>query len=136
MRPFEQAEARRSSPSAPGLELSFRRMLWLVTLLALQLNLGEMALGYTAASRELIADGAEWIYDVAIYGLAAFSLGQAKRVQRFSAVALSVILGIGGVHGAYYVWSLFAESAQRPLGDPAFASVVGVAGSLAEGACL
>jgi Co/Zn/Cd efflux system component len=120
-------------------ELSRRRYigsLWLITLVALTLCAGEVICGYLASSDVLLADGAAWIYDVGIYGLAALSFGRAKSVEQRAAFALAAILGIGGFHGAYEIWNAIADPTHDKADNLTITAIIDIVGSFAEAALL
>src|SRR5215211_3481828 len=56
-------------------------------------------------SSELLKDGLDWAYSVALYGIAAFVFGRGVRVERLSAFLIALILAIAGFHTLYALWA-------------------------------
>ena len=114
----------------------FHKSLWFITFGALVLCIGEMIYGHAALSPYLLKDGAEWGYDVAYFGLAAFSFGRGETIERRVAFALAAILGIGGCQSFYEVWSAITAPATDEIDNLTISAVVTILGSFAEAAVL
>jgi Co/Zn/Cd efflux system component len=121
---------------APALWRRDRRLLWFTALVALLSCVGELMYGHKIASDDVIKDGAEWLYDVGIYGLAALSLGQPKSIQQRAASVLVAIFVIGGLQGAYEVWDGLAHPTTDDAGNLMVTDIINILGSFAEAAVL
>lgn len=73
---------------------------------------GELAYGVMVESRFLIRDGFDWIYDVLIYAIAAFSFGRGARAEKVAAIALGAVLLAAGVVTTVQMWWAWIEPPQ------------------------
>jgi hypothetical protein len=129
-------DAPRQAAGLHWTSLRFRKTLWLVAFSALAVALGEMAYGRLVSSNDLLENGADWIYDVVIYGIAALSIGRAKSCEQIAAFGLAAILGVGGFHGAYDVWFEIVDRAHSLADNLETSSAFAIVGSIAEAALL
>src|SRR5215210_3061252 len=65
----------------------------------------ECAWALKIGSSQLLKDGLDWAYSVALYGIAAFVFGRGVRVERLSAFLIALILAIAGFHALYALWA-------------------------------
>ena len=113
-----------------------KRALWLTALVALLLGVGELMYGRMIASDDVIKDGAEWLYDVSIYGLAALSLGQSKSIEKRAALALVAIFGIAGLQGVYEVWDAVVHPLTDVVDNLIITDIINIIGNFAEAVVL
>ncbi len=105
--------------------------LWLAALAAMLFCAGECLYGYSSNSGDVLRGGFDWLYDVAIYGLAAVSLGRARSVERRAAIILLAIFVVGGFEGMHDVWAAFIHPGMNDDGGLA-SDVIDVSGCATE----
>jgi Co/Zn/Cd efflux system component len=92
---------------------AYKRAIWAIAggilIFAVLQCLWALSLG----SRQLLKHGLDWAYDVVLYGIAAFVFDRGIRAERLSALAIAVILGIGGLHTLYDLWDKIVDP--RPI---------------------
>src|SRR5215213_192169 len=83
---------------------AYKRALWMIT--GGILAFGALQSGWALAigSRQLLKDGLDWGYDVALNGIAAFVFGRGVRIERQAAFGIALILAAAGVHTLYDLW--------------------------------
>ncbi|HEY8564802.1 MAG TPA: cation transporter [Beijerinckiaceae bacterium] len=94
---------------------AYARRIWAIALGILVFAAGQCAWALAIDSRQLLKDGLDWAYDVALYGLAAFVFGRSARAERATALLIAAILGLAGLHTLYDLWDKVANP--RPI-DP------------------
>ena len=72
-----------------------------------------VAVAWAQGNRQLLKDGLDWGYDVAIYGVAAAVFGRGLRAERLGAQAVAAIWLVAGLHTLYDLWDKFADP--RPI---------------------
>ncbi|WP_210203948.1 cation transporter [Bosea sp. 124] len=50
---------------------------------------------------QLFKDGVDWVYDVALYGIAALVFGRDARAERVAAFAIGAVMAVAGLHTLY-----------------------------------
>jgi len=50
---------------------------------------------------QLFKDGVDWVYDVALYGIAAVVFGRDARAERLAALAIGAVMAVAGMHTLY-----------------------------------
>src|SRR4051812_49108733 len=92
---------------------AYRRVIW--TIAGGILAFGALQSGWALAvgSRQLLKDGLDWVYDVALYGIAAFVYGRGVQVERWAAFGIALILAVAGLHTLYDLWDKVAVP--RPI---------------------
>lgn len=94
---------------------AYARRIWAIALGILVFAAGQCAWALAIDSRQLLKDGLDWAYDVALYGLAAFVFGRSAQAERATALLIAAILGLAGLHTLYDLWDKVANP--RPI-DP------------------
>ncbi len=62
---------------------------------------------------QLFKDGVDWVYDVALYGIAAIVFGRDARIERLAAVAIGAVMAVAGLHTLYDLWDKIVRP--RPI---------------------
>lgn len=62
---------------------------------------------------QLFKDGVDWVYDVALYGIAAIVFGRDARAERLAAVAIGAVMAVAGLHSLYDLWDKIVRP--RPI---------------------
>lgn len=55
-------------------------------------------------NNQLFKDGVDWVYDVALYGIAALVFGRDERAERLAAFAIGGVMAVAGIHTLYDLW--------------------------------
>lgn len=111
--------------------LNKRNPLWLAALAALVFCAAECFYGYATGSGEVVKDGAEWLYDVVIYGLAAASLGRPRSIERHATFLLLAIFIIGGFEGTHDAFAAILHPTGEGV-EPLATNVIDVSGCVVE----
>ncbi len=114
----------------------FLRSLWLIASSALLFSVVSVALDGLFASGSSFEDGAVWIYDIAIYGLAAISFGRGAVLERATAALLAVVLLVAGCQGSYDIWCELARKLPDASGSSPVSEILLPTGSAFEAALL
>ena len=64
-------------------------------------------------SAQLFKDGVDWVYDVALYGIAALVFGRDARAERLAALAIGAVMAVAGLHTLYDLWDKIVSP--RPI---------------------
>jgi Co/Zn/Cd efflux system component len=83
---------------------AYKRTIWTIALGILAFGAVQCAWALSIGSRQLLKDGLDWAYDVALYGIAAFVFGRGASVERLSAGVIAAILALAGLHTLYDLW--------------------------------
>jgi Co/Zn/Cd efflux system component len=107
--PIGAAPAQRSAlaPDAEG--RAYKRAIWAIALGILAFGTAQCVWALSIGSRQLLKDGLDWAYDVALYGIAAFVYGRGAGVERLSALAIAGVLAVAGLHTLYDLWDKVAN---------------------------
>jgi Co/Zn/Cd efflux system component len=108
---------------------AYTRTIWAIALGILLFAAGVVAVALVIGNRQLMKDGLDWAYDVALYGVAALVFGRGATAEHVAAMAIGAIMAVAGAHTLYDLWDKIANP--RPievwfLGFSA-ASAIGVA---------
>jgi len=114
----------------------FLQALRLISIAALSLSVLSVAFDWLSASESYLEDGVCWIYDSAIYGVAAISFGRGASFERVAAFMLSLILAIAGCQGSYDIWSEIVRTAPAHSADAAASASALATGAILEAALL
>ncbi|QLP97878.1 MAG: hypothetical protein HZY79_11535 [Rhodoblastus sp.] len=109
----------------------YRRVLIAIPVGIAVLEAVTVAWGWAAGNRQLLKDGLDWSYDVALYGVAALTFGREARAERAVAGFVAAVMAAAGAHTLYDLWDKIV--APRPIEFVAlgFAAVSAVAAALA-----
>ena len=83
---------------------AYKRTIWIIAVGILGFGALQCAWALSIGSRQLLKDGLDWGYDVALYGIAAFVFGRGATVERLSAMVIAAILAVAGLHTLYDLW--------------------------------
>jgi Co/Zn/Cd efflux system component len=83
---------------------AYKRTIWTIALGILAFGALQCVWALSIGSRQLLKDGLDWGYDVALYGIAAFVFGRGAAVERLSAGIIAAILALAGLHTLYDLW--------------------------------
>ncbi len=115
---------RAAAPNPEG--RAYTRALW--TIAGGALAFGALQCGWALAidSRQLLKDGLDWAYDVALYGLAAFVFGRSVRAERLTAFVIALILAVAGFHTLHDLWDKIANPRPIEVATVTFSAVSAV----------
>src|SRR3954451_3709019 len=75
--------------------------MWSIAATILVFGTLQCAWALKIGSGQLLKDGLDWAYSIALYAIAAFVFGRGVRIERLSAFLIAVILAIAGFHTLY-----------------------------------
>ena len=78
--------------------------IWGIALGILIQAVATVAWGLAIGNAQLFKDGVDWVYDVALYGIAAIVFGRDARIERLAAVAIGAVMAVAGLHTLYDLW--------------------------------
>jgi len=87
--------------------------IWGIALGILIFTVGVVAWALAIGSAQLFKDGADWVYDVALYGIAAIVFGRDARAERLAALAIGAVMAVAGLHTLYDLWDKIVSP--RPI---------------------
>jgi Co/Zn/Cd efflux system component len=92
---------------------AYTRTIWGIALGILMFAAGVVAWALAAGNAQLFKDGVDWVYDVALYGIAALVFGRDGRAEKFAALAIGAVMAVAGFHTLYDLWDKIARP--RPI---------------------
>ncbi|AMJ60244.1 cation transporter [Bosea sp. PAMC 26642] len=87
--------------------------IWGIALGILVFASGVVAVALWLGNPQLFKDGVDWVYDVALYGIAALVFGRDARAEKVAALAIGVVMAVAGLHTLYDLWAKIANP--RPI---------------------
>ena len=75
--------------------------IWGIALGILVFATGVVAWALAVGNAQLFKDGVDWVYDVALYGIAAVVFGRDARAERLAAMAIGSVMAVAGLHTLY-----------------------------------
>ena len=87
-------------PSDPQAR-AYQRVVWSIALGILLFAAAVVGWALAHHSRQMLKDGLDWGYDVALYGLAALVFGRGKAIERLAAIAVALVMLTAGIHTLY-----------------------------------
>lgn len=75
--------------------------IWGIALGILVFATGVVAWALAVGNAQLFKDGVDWVYDVALYGIAAVVFGRDARAERLAAMAIGTVMAVAGLHTLY-----------------------------------
>lgn len=75
--------------------------IWGIALGILVFASGVVAWALAVGNAQLFKDGVDWVYDVALYGIAAIVFGRDARAERLAAMAIGAVMAVAGLHTLY-----------------------------------
>jgi Co/Zn/Cd efflux system component len=98
-----------AAPSEPGhaafvdprVGRAYRLTIWGIAL-GILIFAGNVVLWAIAVgNNQLFKDGVDWVYDVALYGIAALVFGRDERAERVAALGIGAVMAVAGLHTLY-----------------------------------
>ena len=108
-----QGEPGHAAPVAPTVERAYRLTIWAIALGILIFAALVVAWALAIGNSQLLKDGVDWVYDVALYGIAAVVFGRDARIERLAAVAIGAVMAVAGLHTLYDLWDKIVRP--RPI---------------------
>ncbi|MGO4405048.1 cation transporter [Bosea sp. RAF48] len=93
-----------SSASSPALARAYTLTIWGIALGILVQAVATVAWALAIGNAQLFKDAVDWVYDVALYGIAAVVFGRDARAERLAAVAIGAVMAVAGLHTLYDLW--------------------------------
>lgn len=90
-------------------------VLWTIPAAILALEIFTVVWALRIESRQLMKDGLDWSYDVALYGVVALIFGRGARAEQIAAAFVGVVMFVAGAHTLWDLWDKIV--APRPI-DP------------------
>jgi divalent metal cation (Fe/Co/Zn/Cd) transporter len=88
-------------PVAPSVARAYTLTIWGIALGILVFAVGVVAWALVVGNAQLFKDGVDWVYDVALYGIAALVFGRDGRAERLAALAIGAVMAVAGLHTLY-----------------------------------
>ncbi|KAA2242078.1 hypothetical protein [Salinarimonas soli] len=96
-----------------GAHRAYRRTIWLIALSILAFSSLQALWALSIGSAQLLKDAIDWVYDVALYIIAALVFGRGVRAEQASALVIAGVLAVAGVHTLYDLWDKVVQP--RPI---------------------
>ncbi|KRE03664.1 hypothetical protein ASE61_08425 [Bosea sp. Root670] len=97
----------------PAVARAYTLTIWAIALGILIQAMATVAWALAIGNVQLFKDGVDWVYDVALYGIAAIVFGRDARIERLAAVAIGAVMAVAGLHTLYDLWDKIARP--RPI---------------------
>ncbi|WP_293800513.1 cation transporter [uncultured Bosea sp.] len=101
-----------SAPN-PAIARAYTLTIWGIALGILIQAVATVAWALAVGNAQLFKDGVDWVYDVALYGIAAIVFGREARIERLAAIAIGAVMAVAGLHTLYDLWDKIARP--RPI---------------------
>ncbi len=85
-------------PVARSVARAYTLTIWGIALGILVFASGVVAWALAVGNARLFKDGFDWVYDVALYGIAAIVFGRDARAGRLAAMATGAVMALAGLH--------------------------------------
>jgi Co/Zn/Cd efflux system component len=99
-KPDHGGEGGAATPS-PAVARAYTLTIWGIALGILIQAVATVAWALAVGNAQLFKDGVDWVYDVALYGIAAVVFGRDARAERLAAVAIGAVMAVAGFHTLY-----------------------------------
>ncbi|WP_291648837.1 cation transporter [Bosea sp. (in: a-proteobacteria)] len=99
-----QGEPGHAAPVAPSVERAYRLTIWAIALGILIFAALVVAWALAIGNSQLLKDGVDWVYDVALYGIAALVFGRDGRAEKLAALGIGAVMAVAGLHTLYDLW--------------------------------
>lgn len=83
---------------------AYRLTIWGIALGILVFAAATVAWALQLGNNQLFKDGVDWVYDVALYGIAALVFGRDERAERLAAFGIGGVMAVAGFHTFYDLW--------------------------------
>jgi len=97
----------------PAVARAYTLTIWGIALGILIQAVATVVWALVIGNVQLFKDGVDWVYDVALYGIAALIFGRDARAERLAATAIGAVLAVAGLHTLYDLWDKIV--APRPI---------------------
>ncbi len=92
------------APVDPKVGRAYRLTIWGIAL-GILIFAGNVVLWALAiGNNQLFKDGVDWVYDVALYGIAALVFGRDERAEKLAALGIGAVMAVAGLHTLYDLW--------------------------------
>jgi len=99
-----ESEPGHAAPVKPGIARAYRLTIWGIAL-GILIFAGNVVLWALAiGNNQLFKDGVDWVYDVALYGIAALVFGRDARAEKVAALGIGAVMSVAGLHTLYDLW--------------------------------
>lgn len=99
-KPGHEADGGASVPE-PTIARTYTLTIWGIALGILIQAVATVAWALAIGNAQLFKDGVDWVYDVALYGLAAVLFGRGEGAERVGAMIIAAVLFVAGAHTVY-----------------------------------
>jgi Co/Zn/Cd efflux system component len=97
----------------PAVARAYTLTIWGIALGILIQAVATVAWALAIGNAQLFKDGVDWVYDVALYGIAAIVFGRDARIERLAAIAIGAVMAVAGLHTLYDLWDKIVRP--RPI---------------------
>lgn len=97
----------------PSIARAYTLTIWGIALGILIQAAATVVWALAIGNAQLFKDGVDWVYDVALYGIAAIVFGRDARAERLAAVAIGAVMAVAGLHSLYDLWDKIVRP--RPI---------------------
>ncbi|WP_186420995.1 cation transporter [Bosea sp. CS1GBMeth4] len=98
------SEPGHAAPVDPRVGRAYRLAIWGIALGILVFAGGVVLWALAIGNSQLFKDGVDWVYDVALYGIAALVFGRDERAERVAALGIGAVMAVAGLHALYDLW--------------------------------
>ena len=102
-----------ASAPEPAIARAYTLTIWGIALGILIQAVATVAWALAIGNAQLFKDGVDWVYDVALYGIAAIVFGRDARIERLAAIAIGAVMAAAGLHTLYDLWDKIVRP--RPI---------------------
>ena len=92
------------SASSPAVARAYTLTIWGIALGILIQAVATVAWALAIGNAQLFKDGVDWVYDVALYGIAALVFGRDGRAEKLAALGIGAVMAVAGLHTLYDLW--------------------------------
>jgi Co/Zn/Cd efflux system component len=85
----------------PAIARAYTLTIWGIALGIFVQAAATVAWAHAIGNAQLFKDGVDWVYDVALYGIAAIVFGRDDRAERLAAIAIGAVMAVAGLHTLY-----------------------------------
>ncbi|HEV7334764.1 MAG TPA: cation transporter [Bosea sp. (in: a-proteobacteria)] len=93
-----------AAPVDPRIGRAYRLTIWAIALGILIFAALVVAWALAIGNSQLLKDGVDWVYDVALYGIAAMVFGRDGRAEKLAALGIGAVMAVAGLHTLYDLW--------------------------------
>lgn len=97
----DRHEGRSTDRAAAATARAYTLTIWGIALGILVFASSVVVWALAIGNAQLFKDGVDWVYDVALYGIAALVFGRDARAERLAALAIGGVMAVAGLHTLY-----------------------------------